>query len=111
VRGNHRFWGRQDYTEPAPLPNEQHQQVASVTVVPVDGKKTWRAVIRGECLVGYVTTRIAGQYYRTPTMTDWLFVVGDWNRADPPHGHAIAALLRHVSESERSSVSMKHKVG
>jgi len=102
MRGNHRCLGRQDYKEPDPLSEEQRQKVASVTVVPVEGKKTFVAVVQESRLIGYVRTR-CNQVYRTPEMApdDWIFVASDWNRSDPPHGHAIVALLEHLSESQQ----------
>lgn len=95
MRGNHRIWGRQDYTEPAPLPPAALQRVGQVQIRPREGFKTWQeAVLDGE-LIGYVATRIGGQLWRTSDMEDWQFAASDWNRADPPHGRAILALLEH----------------
>jgi hypothetical protein len=44
-------------------------------------------------MVGYVSTRAAGQVYRTPDMDGWAFAAADWNRSEPQQGHAILALL------------------
>lgn len=96
MRGNHRIWGRQDYVEPDRLGDTELAAVAACTVSPHPGTKTWHAVHRDGGLIGYVSTRLGGQFYRTPHMEDWMFVVSDWNRADPKHAHAVLRLVRHV---------------
>lgn len=93
MRGNHRLIGRNDYTPPPALTEAQCQWIASVEVEPTFGRKTWFTVTRGGELLGYVTTRIYGQEFRTPDLEGWLFACSDWNQSDPPHGRAIIRLL------------------
>ena len=71
---------------------------ATVKVIPMEGRKTWNIVLRDGQEIGYVTTRMSGQSFRTHDMIDWLFAAGDWNRNDPPHGHAVLALLQYLEE-------------
>lgn len=101
MRGNHRIWGRQDYVEPAPLPPEALERVASCVITPRYPDRVtpnaWHEVRVGGELIGFVTTRLAGQSFRTPVMEDWFLVSWDWNRADPLHAHAILRLLDHVA--------------
>lgn len=94
MRGNHLHLGRQDYVEPPPLSALERTVVASVTISRVTGKKTWHAVHRCERLLGFVSTRMHGQYFRTPHMRSWRLAQDDWHCADPPHARAILALLR-----------------
>ncbi|MEX3917939.1 hypothetical protein AB4Y43_17105 [Paraburkholderia sp. BR10872] len=93
MRGNHHFWGRQDYREPPPMPVERRELVALCDVSLVTGTKTWWRVNVAGVLLGYVSTRAAGQVYRAPDGDGWMFAAGDWNRTDPQHGHAILSLL------------------
>jgi hypothetical protein len=93
MRGNHLYWGRQDYREPEPMTAERRDIVAECDVSLVADRKTWWSVHLAGVLVGYVSTRAAGQVYRTPNMDDWMFAASDWNRSDPQHAHAILALL------------------
>lgn len=95
MRGNHRVWGRQDYTEPAPLTPPARQLVGRVQLRIREGFKTWYEVVLDGEVIGYVTTRMCGQLWRTHDMDDWQFAASDWNRADPPHSLAIIALLQH----------------
>lgn len=104
MRGNHRIWGRQDYVEPAPLSAEKREVVAFCAVTLVAGRSTWWAVHLAGLFLGFVSTRAAGQTYRTPGGDDWLFAAGDWNRSDPPHAHAILALLDHIDIASRLEV-------
>ena len=39
-----------------------------------------------------------------PDMDDWFLVAWDWNRADPPHAHAVLRLLDAVNASAEASV-------
>ena len=96
MRGNHRLIGRRDYTEPAPMTEEQRRRVASVQVVPRPGTKTWNSVTRAGILLGHVTTRLWGQEFRTPEMDYWRRAANDWNPKDPPHGWAILKLLEWI---------------
>lgn len=93
MRGNHYFYGRDDYTPPAPLDAAAVAAVEQCVVTVTPGTKTWRDVHLDCALIGRVRTGSAGQEYRLPGDEGWRFCVGDWNRADPAHGHAITALL------------------
>lgn len=97
MRGNHRLLGPQDYTEPPPLATAALARIATCSITPrTPGREkphNWHEVRIGGALVGFVTTRLVGQCYRTPEMSDWFLAAGDWNRADPPHGHAVSQLL------------------
>ena len=99
MRGNHRIWGRQDYREPDPIAADLREVVAACDVSLVTGFKTWWSVRLAGMLIGYVSTRAGGQFYRTPHTDGWLFAVADWNRSDPQHGHAVLALLDHVGHA------------
>lgn len=97
MRGNHRLWGRDDYTEPLPMSPEDIDKVNAVNVAPKgDGYKTWFSVFKENKLIGYVTTRCGGQAFRTPNMDSWTWAASTWNNSDPKHGRAILALLREV---------------
>jgi hypothetical protein len=100
MRGNHRIWGRQDYTEPAPLGTAERGRIAECEVSLRDGLKTWFEVRYCGQLIGYVTTRCHGQDYRTLKDESWWPAAGDWNRSDPPHGHAILKLLQDVETKQ-----------
>ena len=93
MRGNHYVWGRQDYVEPAQLDSAACAAIAQCATTLEAGYKTWFRVEREGRFLGHVSTRVHGQYWRVPGMAHWAFVVGDWNRSDPAHGHAILALL------------------
>lgn len=94
MRGNHSFLGRQDYTEPKPLAAAELLALQAVHVMPTAGRTTWNTVLLDGSVIGYVTTRLSGQYYRTPDMREWMFAASDWNSTDPQHGQAIFALLK-----------------
>lgn len=108
MRGNHIIWGRQDYVEPPPLPPEALARVAMCSVMPRWPDRTkpynWHEVWAGDDVIGFVKTGLGGQSYRTPDMDDWFLVAWDWNRADPPHAHAVLRLLDAVNASAEASV-------
>ncbi len=97
MRGNHRVWGRQDYVEPSALSPGSFSRVRTCLVKPRDPNRAnpWNSheVYSDGILIGYVTTRLSGQQYRTKNMDYWLFAANDWNQDDPPHAHAILKLL------------------
>ncbi|MDU4254525.1 hypothetical protein [Pseudomonas sp.] len=95
MRGNHLHLGRQDYTEPAALGAATVAEVERCVVTTTHGKKTWRDVHLDGVLLGRVRTGSGGQWYRLPDDEEWRYCAGDWNHADPEHGHAIAALLKN----------------
>lgn len=99
MRGNHRVWGRQDYTEPPPISPSDRARVAECDVVRVEGMNTWHSVHRNGQLIGYVATRFAGQIFRTVEMEDWMYAIGDWNRSDPPHAHAVLAVIESQAKN------------
>ena len=109
MRGNHRIWGRQDYREPEPLAVDQREVVAQCDVSRLAERKTWWTVRVAGFLVGYVSTRAGGQFYRALNMGEWMFAASDWNRSDPQHGHAILALLDRVTgvhDNEESEICL-----
>lgn len=97
MRGNHRLWGRQDYCEPPALAPAALASVRLCTVRPRWADRiqrhNWHEVRLHGRLIGYVATRMAGQCWRGVDMDFWLLAASDWNRADPPHAHAVLALL------------------
>jgi hypothetical protein len=97
MRGNHRIWGRQDYTEPPPLPSADLSRVAACSVKPRtpdrNAPHNWHEVRVGGVFVGYVTTRMGGQSYRLPDWQEWFPAASDWHPSDPTHAHAILCLL------------------
>lgn len=95
MRGNH-ILGRQDYIEPPPMTVCERSEVDAVEVVQKQGTTTWWVVLRDGQEIGFVTTRMAGQAFRTPGMVEWAYVANDWNESDPKHGKAVLALLRHL---------------
>jgi len=97
MRGNHVHLGRQDYVEPEAMSDVDRRAVAAIEVLPVAGKKTWFAAHRDGELLGFVTTRIGGQYMRQPSDADWCLAAIDWNRSDPRHGHALMALIARIA--------------
>lgn len=109
MRGNHRVWGRQDYTEPAPLTPPARQLVGRVQLRIREGFKTWREVVLDGEVIGYVTTRLCGQLWRTCDMANWQFAASDWNRADPPHSLAILALLQQFASPLPASCHLTHR--
>lgn len=96
MRGNHSLWFRQDYTPPPCLTPEQLQRVSTVNVCLKEGTKTWHEVRSGDMLLGYVTTRSAGQSFRGPDHDFWVPVNQDWHHDEPQHARAILALLDHI---------------
>lgn len=97
MRGNHVIWGRQDYVEPPPLPSESLRRISDCHVRLKEGTKTWHEVWIGGKLIGYVTSRLAGQSFRTLEMDSWMPVVSTSNRQDPKHAQAILGLLDAVN--------------
>lgn len=97
MRGNHRLWGRQDYVEPLPLPPELAARVAACAVTPRSPDRAerwnWHEVRLDGKLLGYVTTRLEGQQFRTADMEFWCPVQEESNLADLPHARAILHLL------------------
>ncbi|TJZ75619.1 hypothetical protein [Chitiniphilus eburneus] len=97
MRGNHRIWGRQDYTEPSPLPPADLARIAACTVTPRSPDRIqplcWHDVRVGGVLIGMVATRLAGQCCRLPGDEVGFVVTSEWNRADPMHARAILRLL------------------
>jgi hypothetical protein len=97
TRGDHRIWGRQDYDEPPPLPPELATRVASCAVTPRRADRTecwnWHEVRLDGKLIGYVTTRLEGQQFRTADMEFWCPVQDKSSPADLPHARAILHLL------------------
>jgi hypothetical protein len=97
MRGNHQLWGRQDYTEPTPLPLAACARVKACEIIPRNLDRTkphnWHAVRVGESVIGFVATRMAGQCWRCTEMDHWRYAASDWNRSDPPHAHAVLQLL------------------
>ena len=97
MRGNHRVLGRQDYTEPSPLPSVALARIATCTVTPRSPDRTkrlcWHEVRIDGVLIGMVATRLAGQYCRLPGDDEGFVVASNWNRADPMHALAILRLL------------------
>lgn len=87
---------RQDYTEPPMQPAPALARLATVAVTPTPGTSTWNTVCRSGVVIGYVTSRMHGQYWRTPTHEDWIPAFGTSNRADPPHAHALLELLDYM---------------
>lgn len=89
--------GRQDYDEPEALRPDQLVKLEGLGVRPRNADKValnnWHEVHRDGQLLGYVTTRISGQMFRTPELEFWVPAVDDWCRADPPHAHAILQLI------------------
>lgn len=108
MRGNPRFWGRQDYVEPAPLSSHAVARIHACAVRPRWPDRPqmhrWHEVLDQGQLLGYVTTRLGGQYYRTPKMDEWFWVADDWNRGDPVHGKAILQLLDHLAQEANSGL-------
>lgn len=108
MRGNHIHWFRQDYVEPAKLDSAACAVIAQYTTSLEPGATTWVRVERDGQFIGHVSTRMHGQYWRVPGMTHWGFAVGDWNRSDPAHGHAILTLL-DVLREEASETPDTHR--
>lgn len=97
MRGNHRIWGRQDYTEPPPLPPEALARIAACTIIPRAPDRT-KPLCRHDVhlngvLIGGVATRMAGQYCWFLGADDGFVVASEWNHADPMHAHAVLRLL------------------
>lgn len=105
MRGNHRLWGRQDYCEPPALNPAALAGVRLCTVRPRWADRAqrhnWHEVRLDGQLLGYVTTRMAGQFWRTEDMDGWIPAASDWNRTDPDHAHAILRLLEDASLGPR----------
>ena len=93
MRGNHRIWGRDDYTSPPAMTPEEVAIVRQCAVAPIEGLRLYRQVSIDGQLVGQVKSYAFGQFYRHHNDSEWRFVCGDWNSADPKHGRAILALL------------------
>jgi len=97
VRGNHRVWGRLDYSEPPPLPPESLARIAACTVTPRSQDHTkplcWHEVRIGGLLIGMVAKRLAGQCCRFPGDDKGIVVASEWNHADPMYAYAILRLL------------------
>ena len=98
MRGNHRIWGRLDYSVPPPLPPEALARIAACTVTPRAPDRTkplcWHEVRVGGVLIGMVAKRLAGQCCRFPGDDEgYIVAASEWNRADPMHAHAILRLL------------------
>ena len=113
MRGNHRIWGRQDYTEPPPLPPEALARIAACTVTPRSPDRTqplcWHEVRIDGVLIGMVATRLAGQCCRLPGDDEGFVVTSDWNRADPMYGHAILRLLDEAENNHKQEGLMSEQ--
>lgn len=94
MRGNPRFYGRNDCTEPAPMTLSEWLAVDAVSVALKPGAKTVFSVFQDDQEIGFVTTRLAGQYFKMRDTDGWLFVANEWNQNDPAHGRAILALIQ-----------------
>lgn len=92
---------RLDWTSPPPLPAAALLRVHAVAIGAVPGKKTWREVRRCGRLLGYVTSRMHGQYWRATSHQDWWPATDDISPDDPPHARAVLHLLDYV-DSEAS---------
>lgn len=97
MRGNHVILGRQDYTEPPPLPPEALARIGMCAILPRSPDRVkplcWHDVFVGDTRIGMVATRIAGQCCWLPGEDDSFVVARDWSRADPLHAHAVLHLL------------------
>lgn len=104
MRGAHRVLGRQDYCPPPQLSEGLRQSVLSVSVAPRHSERNkphhWHAVSASGTLLGFVTTRAAGQMFRGLDDSDWRHAANDWHPNDPMHGKAITALLAACSRQE-----------
>jgi hypothetical protein len=79
--------------QPSSLSPADREALARCTLRPVEGRPTWRAVFLHGTLIGYVTERFVGQFFRTPDMPDWLPAADDWPQDDPPFARATLRLL------------------
>ncbi len=100
MRGNFLFLGRNDYEEPAPLDGPDLTRVQAVEIQPIEGNKTWRSAVLNGQHIGFVTSRMHGQYFRTKDMDSWMPVPSDCNRKDPEHAQAVLGLLNHIANCE-----------
>lgn len=80
------------YTEPAPLTADKRALVQSIKLEPTHSRLLFWATIHGLRL-GQVGTFMASQVYRVKETDDLIHCVFDWNSTDPPHSHAILALI------------------
>lgn len=94
-----RILGRQDYQEPPPINSHECALIAQYRCVAsregFDKAHHWHKVYRGDVLVGFVATRMAGQVYRLvhEPPEDAKLAAIDWNRKDPLHAKAILSLI------------------
>lgn len=97
MRGNHIQWGRQDYTEPAPISARERALVESCFLVKCATSKFWHDVYYAGKLVGGVAIYMSGQVYRPIGIEagEHLLAARDWNSSDPQFANAILNLLNH----------------
>lgn len=105
MRGNHRYIGRQDYTEPDPLSSDDLARIALCSVTPRHPGMTkplhHHVVLLDGVKLGYVATRLGGQVFKNAENEEWMYAASDWNQADPLHAKAILRLL----ETQRGDIN------
>lgn len=106
MRGNHRIWGRQDYTPPPALTPLELERISTVTIRPREGTTTWFEGWSAEgLLLGYVSSRMSGQAFRRPWHDLWIPANVDSRPEDPRHARAILALLDSVARDAEDATA------
>ncbi len=101
MRGNHRQLGRNDIPEPERMTGEELRILDRVMIAPTPGKKTWLSVIdAGGNVIGYVTQRMHGQYFRTPSINYWILAADKYCDSDPRCARAALELERYLANAQ-----------
>jgi len=96
MRGNHRIWGRQDYTPPPALTEKQLAVVASYELRPMEGRRrpTFEVYHEG-ALVAWVRSGVGGPEFMR-VMPDpfwnWTPFTQDVRPDDPPYARSIVLI-------------------
>jgi len=102
MRGNHRLIGREDFPHIDALGEASLAKIRDLTISLAPGKKTWYEVKRDGVFIGYVTTRMDGQSFRTADMDFWCPATNFFHEADPKHGRALLALVDALERKQKN---------
>lgn len=92
--------GRLDFQEPKPLTEDELEKYNTVTIERYKDTKTWNLVKLNDIEIGFVTTRITGQYYKMLNGEIWIPINEDFSKEDPVHAKAVLKLLKIINQEQ-----------